>query len=367
MAQPNRRTGRGRRALLVRLCFGLAVLAMPAMFPLTAASFTGSTADDGNSMSTAEVAAPSALDVVQTCAAGPGIELRAVTSADDDDHDALANVLTLLTPPGTAANDVLIAQVSNRGTFSSTLTPPSGWNLIRRDPGTGTSGSAVTAALYWRLATSSEPASAVFTLTSSSTMQMVGGIAAYSGVHSSSPVLTSGSATGLSATATAPSVTTTVADAMLVHTVTKRQEVPNPPLGPTSRWGLVSGPGTASAGAAAADEVLAAPGAAPARSWTSPTNFMAEWLTHTVALRPAPGAPSASATWTASPSSWATGYRLERSVGGTVQATHTTTPISATSTTDGPLVNGTTYSYRLWAYHGTWTSPAVTATLTPSC
>lgn len=370
MDQPYRRTGRGRGLSLVRLCLGMAVLVTPAMFPVAAASFTGSTSDNGNLVASAEVAAPAGLSVVQTCAPGPGITLRSATSADDDDHDAAANnVLTLITPPGTAANDVLIAQVSNRGGFTSTLSAPSGWNLIRRDTGTGTTGSAVTAAMYWKLATSSEPATAVFTLTSAATMQMVGGIAAYRGVHGGSPVLTSATATGSSPTATAPSMSTTVADALLVHAVTKREDVPTRPPGTTSRWGLISGTGTTSAGAAAADEVLAAPGPAPARSWTSPINFTSEWLTQSVALRPASGSgtPSGSATWTASPSSWATGYRLERSAGGTVQATQTVTPISATAATDGPLVNGTTYTYRLWAYSGTWTSSDITASLTPSC
>ena len=41
--------------------------------------------------------------------------------------------------------------------------------------------------------------------------------------------------------------------------------------------------------------------------------------------------------------------------------------MSAVATTDGPLVNGTAYTYRLVAYRGTWTSTAATAALTPSC
>jgi hypothetical protein len=82
---------------------------------------------------------------------------------------------------------------------------------------------------------------------------------------------------------------------------------------------------------------------------------------------PVAGTPTANLTWTASPSSWASGYQLERLVSGSLEATETVTPISATSTTDGLLVNGTPYSYRLWAYSGAWTSPAVTTGFTPSC
>ena len=86
-----------------------------------------------------------------------------------------------------------------------------------------------------------------------------------------------------------------------------------------------------------------------------------------MALRHAPGTPSAGLTWTPSPDSWATGYRLERSGNGAVQSTRTLTPAGTASTTEGPLVNGVPYAFRLWAHRGTWVSTAVTATLTPSC
>ena len=355
MQRLSRRAGRSRRALLVRLCVGLAVLLLPATFPLTAASFTGSTADDGNSVAAAEVAAPSGLGVTQSCSPAATIAFRAASSATGVDS------LTLPTPSGTTAGDVLVAQVANRYT-AYTLTAPSGWTLVRRD----TSGSAVTSAVFWRVATSSEPASATFSLSGTSGVQTVGGVVAYSGVRASSPVDVSGVSAGVGDTATTPSVTTTVANTRVVHLLTKRQETLPAPTGTTQRWRLISGTGTATEGATAGDEPFVGPGSTAGRTSTAGT-FQAEWLAQTVALRPANGTPSANLTWTASPSTWATGYRLERSVGATVQATSTVTPISATSATDGPLVNGTTYSYRLWAYYGTWTSPAITATLTPSC
>jgi hypothetical protein len=86
-----------------------------------------------------------------------------------------------------------------------------------------------------------------------------------------------------------------------------------------------------------------------------------------VVLRPAFGNPSAALSWTASTSSGAGGYQLERLVGGTVQTATTVTPVSATSTSSGPLVDGTAYTFRLRTYYGTWTSPDVTVGLTPSC
>jgi hypothetical protein len=77
--------------------------------------------------------------------------------------------------------------------------------------------------------------------------------------------------------------------------------------------------------------------------------------------------PSVDASWTATPSSWATGYVLERLVSGTVTASQTITPRTTTAATDGPLANGTAYTYRLRAYRGAWNSTAVTASITPSC
>jgi hypothetical protein len=41
--------------------------------------------------------------------------------------------------------------------------------------------------------------------------------------------------------------------------------------------------------------------------------------------------------------------------------------MGTTTVTDPGLVNGTTYTYRVWTYRGSWVSPDVTTTLTPSC
>lgn len=346
--------GPAGRRLLVRLCVVLAVLAVPATFPFAAASFSGSTADDGNTVASGEVAPPADLVVTQSCSPAATIALRAVSSATGLDS------LNLPIPSGAVQGDVLVAQVANRyGAY--TLTAPSGWNLIRRN----TSGTEITSAVYWKAVGAAEPSSAVFSLSGTVEVQMVGGIAAYSGVSTTAPVHDSGVATGNGVTASTAPVTTTVANTMLVHTLTKRQETTPAPSGTGQLWRLISGTGTATEGATGAAEVFAGPGTSPVRSST--TSFSAEWIVHTVALRPVPGTPTANLTWTASPSSWAAGYKLERLVSGSVQATSTVTPISTTSTSDGPLVNGTSYGYRLWAYFGTWTSPVVTTTLTPSC
>ena len=356
MAQPRRRTSRGRRALLVRLCLGVALLLTPAMFPVAAASFTGSTADDGNSIATAEVAAPSALSVVQACSTVSAPLFRDVSPAA-----AAQGSISISRPATVQQNDLLLAQVANRDDLY-TMTAPAGWTLLRQDMHSST---VVTSRLYYKVATSSEPSGYTFTLSESS-RQLIGHIVAYSGVSTTNPVDVSNWASGYGSTAATPSVTTTKANTRLVHLTAKRQEALPAPGSTSHRWSALSGGSTSSVGVSAGDESFGGPGATVSRS-ASAGSFSAEWVAQTVALRPVAGTPSASATWTASPSTWATGYRLERSVGGTVQATQTVTPISATAAPDGPLVNGTTYGYRLWAYSGTWTSPAITATVTPSC
>jgi hypothetical protein len=348
-------SGRWRRvrSLVARLGLAVGVLGAPFLIPTTSAQFVGATGDAANQVTAATLAAPTGFAAGQTCAAGPGIAIRGATSATGLDS------LTLTPPATTQAGDVMVAQVANRD-GASTLTPPAGWTLVSR-----TSATTVTSAIYWKVATASE--SAVTWTLASANVQMVGGIAAYSGVNTTSPVHTSGFATGQGTTATAPSVTTTVANTMLVHTIIKRQEALAAPAGTTARWSLTSGTGSGMAGATAADVLFAGTGASTARSSSSGSNFITEWVAYTVALRPALGPPSASLTWTASSSSTATGYVLERVVSGAVQASKTVTPVSSTSTTDGTLVNGTTYTYRLRTYYGTWNSANATASLTPSC
>lgn len=354
MAQRYRPTGRFSRGLIVRTAACLGLLFLPTTFPLAAAAFAGSTADDANTVSTATVAPPSALAVTQTCAPGPGIGVRGVRSATG------LSSLALVPPAETVAGDLLIAQVVNRD--GHTLTAPGGWTAIglRTSPANSAT---VSSAMFWKWAAVGEGTS-TFNL-GTPDVQMVGGVLAFSGVHASGPVHADNLASSAGTVATAPSVTTTVPGTLLLYAFAKRQEATSAPVGSTQHWSLLSGAGANTAGAGVWTLSFAGPGTTDPVSRTGSTSW--EWVAHTVALRPALGPPSAAVTWTPSPSTWATGYRLERSVGGTVQSTATVTPISTSSTSNGTLVNGTTYSYRLWAYHGTWISTALTAGFTPSC
>jgi hypothetical protein len=354
MAQQERPTGWSspRRILRTAACAVavLAVSAVPWAHALISDSSSVST-----SVSTASLAPPSNLAVTYTCTPPPPVVFRGAMSNSGTD------AIGLVVPTGVQAGDVMVAQVSNRNGAYGGVTAPSGWTLLGRT----SSGSAVTEAVYWKIADAAEPIYYAFYLVGSSGAQMAGGIAAYGGVDRNAPVHAFGTATGAGATASTPSVTTTVPNVVLLHTITKRQEDLPAPGGTTARWQLISGKGTGTAGATAADEPFAGPGSTPVR--TSSTGFSTEWVTHTIAVRPVPGTPTAGLTWTGTPSTWATGHRLERMVASSVQATTNVTPRPTTSATDGPLTNGTAYTFSLRAYYRSWTSTPVTAGLTPSC
>lgn len=69
--------------------------------------------------------------------------------------------------------------------------------------------------------------------------------------------------------------------------------------------------------------------------------------------------PTAQLSWTVTPSTWATGYRIERWRNGSLQATY----LIPDRTVDDYEVNGlsgnTTYTFRLYAYKNAWTSSYV--------
>jgi hypothetical protein len=358
---------RGHSARIRRLLVwlgALVVVAVPATFPLAGAAFTASSSTAGNTVSSAFLAPPSGLAVSQTCATGT-ITLVGSTSSTGASNDKLV----LSTPAGVQANDILIAQVTNRYDASAALSSntPGGWTTIQR-VATGTGANSLSSAMLWRRAVAGEPASVTFTLGSGSgTTYLAGGIVAYRGVSTTTAINAFATSSGSGPSATLPSVTTTIANSVLVFATAKREDTLQQPTTSTSLWRLSSPAGTETQSASAGYETFAGPGATGART-AAPVSGSAwtEWVAHTVALRPGL-VPSATLTWTASPSSWATGYTLEHVVGGAVQWAATVTPISATSASYGPLTNGTTYDVRFTAYHGTWRSSSVPASLTTSC
>jgi hypothetical protein len=112
-------------------------------------------------------------------------------------------------PTGVTSGDALLAAVAVRG--APTITPPAGWTLVRQEANAST----MRQAIFVHVAGGSEPAT--YTFTFSSAQSSAGGIAAYSGVDPTNPVDAHGGQLNAASTSiTAPSITTTGPDRMLV-------------------------------------------------------------------------------------------------------------------------------------------------------
>jgi MSHA biogenesis protein MshQ len=96
---------------------------------------------------------------------------------------ASAGTLTITKPSGTALNDVLIASVAVTPS-SITITPPSGWTLVRRTNNAGPTSNSL--AVYYKVATGSEGASYAFNVTGATFG--VGGIQGFTGVDTANPI-----------------------------------------------------------------------------------------------------------------------------------------------------------------------------------
>ena len=112
-------------------------------------------------------------------------------------------------PSGVATGDLLLAALDVRR--APNITAPAGWTLIR----TTTNGTTMRQAVYYRIATASEPSS--YRWTFSDTRSAAATILAYRGAAAATPVNASTGRTNASSTSVvANSVTTTVPNALLV-------------------------------------------------------------------------------------------------------------------------------------------------------
>ena len=126
---------------------------------------------------------------------------------------ASAPVLTLNKPTGLSTNDVMIASIGFQPA-SASITPPTGWTLVRRIDNTA-QGASNSMATYRRVASSSEPAS--YTWTVNGVDYITGGIQAFYNIDTTNPIdIENGQPTPSSLSHSTPSVTTTVPNAMIV-------------------------------------------------------------------------------------------------------------------------------------------------------
>jgi hypothetical protein len=133
--------------------------------------------------------------------------VQAITSTNYSN----ASQISIATPSPIAAGDVLLGQITFSGGSSTSITAPSGWTLIDRQD----NGTAVSQAIYYKVATSSEPASYTWTLSAAG--RFAGGITAFRGADIANPIDAYGGQVNTSSTTvSAPAVTTRYANDMIV-------------------------------------------------------------------------------------------------------------------------------------------------------
>ena len=148
--------------------------------------------------------------LVAAAAAHAQITRIGATSAVTAGAGGANTTVSVATPAGTAASYVMLAAVAVRGS-PQTINVPAGWNAVAAQESVGDFAQRV----FWRVAVAGEAASHAFTWSTSA--RGVAAIVTYRGVDALAPIdASAGQTTAASATVTAPSVTTTIADTMLV-------------------------------------------------------------------------------------------------------------------------------------------------------
>jgi hypothetical protein len=139
------------------------------------------------------------------------IVFRAAGAVTFLDSDSGGGTITLPTPAGTLLTDIVLAVFVCQFNISNPLTPPSGWTLVQDGQQSG----GIELIVYWANGNASFGAWGVSTNVPGT---IVGFTIGYSGVDNTHPIDAAASARedGFSTIATAPSVTTISANAMLV-------------------------------------------------------------------------------------------------------------------------------------------------------
>ncbi|MCK8504205.1 cell wall anchor protein [Myxococcus fulvus] len=230
---------------------------------------------------TTELAQPDNVQDATTAQGLSTLSVRGTTSASG----LATTTLSIPTPVGTAAGDVLVVQLSNREAVAAIATPPAGWTLLRSEQ----SASAIKSWLFLRVASAAEPSSHTFTLDLASAMAAT--LVAVSGADPLQPIdVHVGQKNGNSASLELPVATTSSANGLAVWFSaqvwggTACPAVHTPPTGFTEQLDTCLVSSTRGVLHSAATSQLGAAGAQPAFTGTSTlpnTN-----ITHAVVLRP---------------------------------------------------------------------------------
>jgi hypothetical protein len=206
-----------------------------------------------------------------------------VVGSVQDQSSVSRSTIAMGRPAGTTVGDVLVASVATNA--DATIVPSnSGWTVLRDDVISG----ALRQAVYVRAVGSNDPSSYQWTIPEG-TRRVTGGMTAYRGVNSTQPVDAYGATLNGSGTAvTAPSITTSVANTMLVQVVGVNAEgTLTAPAGMTEAWEAAS-PNSGSTRDVLASSSYALQGATgPTGSRVAPASLPGASIGVLLALRPA--------------------------------------------------------------------------------
>src|SRR5207253_8306302 len=153
--------------------------------------------------------AASECDVAETCPGAFIIGFRGAATNSSGTASS-ATSLSISRPSGTLANDVMVASISAHGSSSPpTIAAPAGWTSIVT---TTSNGQNLAVPTYCKLACTAGADPGPYTFTVSPSSRIAGGISAYFNVDTTNPINASAGA----ASSSTPSITTTVANTMLV-------------------------------------------------------------------------------------------------------------------------------------------------------
>jgi hypothetical protein len=213
----------------------------------------------GNKATSAASAPVTTQAATTTPPPAAGIAHRASSFA----ANATATTLGIPAPVGAKSGDVEVAAIAVRG--NPTITAPTGWTLVRSDVNSTTMKQAV----YTHVVGATEPATYTWTLSSS--QAAAGGIQAYSGVSTVTPVdVHGGQFNASSASVTAPAITTTKANAQVIGFFgTALATTFTAPTGMAERGDVASSAGTFKVTVEGADVAKATTGATGTKVATS--------------------------------------------------------------------------------------------------
>lgn len=252
---------------------------------------TAPTSGSAQQVNCGTVAVPVYITTSTTCTdAQPLVASSNISFVSATDNTSTGTAISVNRPAGVVANDVMIATVA--ATIGDPVfTAPAGWTLIQDVRSSGGAQGLRLSSYYRVVPSGAEPSTYSWQMGATGRLSTAS-ITAWRGVDTAAPINVSAQQTGGNtngATETAPSVTTTAANAMLIraygHRGTGGAMTLTTPTGTTRRAGTTN---TSSTSSVEAQFSVARPTAGVTGTATSTCSpSCQQWSAHTIALRPA--------------------------------------------------------------------------------